>query len=521
MDDPAAGILADLTGPGGEFEIAGGRFVRARGALHEWLAASREYGEREYLVQAEQRLTFASHYGVAGGLAAVLTAEFGVRPGDRVAILGGNSPAWVSAFWAAVSAGAVVAAGNAWWTQREATAALRRAEPRVVLADARRAPLVADLGVPVLPLRVDVEPAEPRVVDVDGEAPAVIVYTSGTTGTPKGAVHSHRALLAIVEYHRLMDAMGTRLAARYGVAPGSGPRRFLMSMPLFHIGSLHNLAIPRLATGDTIVIDSGSFDAERVLRLIERERITNWAVVPTMASRIAECATSHDLSSLSALSINSAPSSPALKDRVRAVVPSAQIVDSYGLTESGTAATLASPADLAVAPTSAGRPVPSVTVSVRDSAGRPVPDGTEGEIWVRSQFAMSGYWGDPAATAAALHDGWLRTGDLGTLRDGRLYLASRRSDLILRGGENVYPAEVEAALEEHPAVVEAAVFGVAHPDLGQEVAAVVVGEVDTEGLRAWLADRLAYYKIPSRWRVAARPLPRTATGKIVRTGLHV
>jgi acyl-CoA synthetase (AMP-forming)/AMP-acid ligase II len=521
MDDPAARILAELTAPGGPFEISDGRFVRLRASLRDWLEASRGFGEREYLVQDGERVSYADHYGRVGGLAACLAGEHGVQAGDRVAILGANSPAWVTAFWAATSLGAVVAAGNAWWTPREAEASLRRARPAVVLADDKRAPLAAGLGVPVLPLDVRPDADEPPVIAVEGEAPAVIVYTSGTTGTPKGAVHSHRALLAIVEYHRLMDALATAMAAAYGLPARQEPRRFLMSMPLFHIGSLHNLAVPRLATGDTLVIDRGAFDADRVLSLIERERITNWAVVPTMASRVVGRAGAYDVSSLTALSINSAPSSPAVRDGVRAAVPSVQIVDSYGLTESGTAATLASPADLAVAPTSVGRAVPSVTVSIRDADGVELPEGTEGEIWVHSQFAMSGYDGDPEATDAVLRDGWLRTGDLGTLRDGRLYVASRRSDLILRGGENVYPAEVEAALGEHPDVVEAAVFGVAHADLGQEVAAVVVGDVDPDKLRPWLAERLAYYKVPTRWRVTSQPLPRTATGKIVRSGLHL
>jgi acyl-CoA synthetase (AMP-forming)/AMP-acid ligase II len=521
MDDPAAAALAELTGPGAEFEIRDGRFVRARESLRDWLESSREYGERDYLVQGAQRVSFAEHYGRAGALAGVLSREYGVTPGDRVAILAANSPAWVTAFWAASSLGAVVAAGNAWWTEREAAVSLQRCAPRLIIADEKRAALVADLGVPVLPAVVPSESAEPPVVAVGAEDPAVIVYTSGTTGTPKGAVHSQRALLAIVKYHRLMDALGARVAAAYGLPPRATPRRFLMSMPLFHIASLHNLAIPRLATGDSLVIDSGAFDADRVLGLIERERVTNWAVVPTMAARIVSGAENFDLTSLSALSINSAPSSRQLKESVRSAVPSVQIVDSYGLTESGTAATLASALDLAVAPDSVGRPIPSVEVAIRDADGEAVADGTEGEIWVRSQFAMSGYWDDPAATAAVLHHGWLRTGDLGCLRDGRLFMASRRSDLILRGGENVYPAEVEAVLDEHPAVVEAAVFGIEHPDLGQEVAAVVVGDIEADELRAFVAERLAYYKVPTRWRVTTEPLPRTATGKIVRTGLHV
>jgi acyl-CoA synthetase (AMP-forming)/AMP-acid ligase II len=367
--------------------------------------------------------------------------------------------------------------------------------------------------------------SELRDVRPGEDSPAVVMYTSGTTGHPKGATHSHRNLLSVIEYHRYTDAMADRLAEAVGMPARTGPRRFLMSMPLFHIASLHNCAIPRMTTGDTLVIDAGRFDVERVLALIERERVTNWAVVPTMAHRIVEhpAVSKYDLSSLTALSINSAPSSPALKERVRQAVPSVQaaIADSYGLTESSTAATVATPVELMLSPTTVGRPIPSVEVSIRDTDAALVADGDEGEIWLRSQFNMLGYWRDAQATAAAItEDGWLRTGDLGALRDGRLYLATRRSDLILRGGENVYPAEVEAVLEEHPDVVESAVFGVDDPDLGQAVAAIVVcSGVGADELRTFAAGRLAYYKVPAHWRLTTAPLQRTATGKVVRSAL--
>ncbi|MGN6605918.1 MAG: class I adenylate-forming enzyme family protein [Jatrophihabitans sp.] len=529
MTDPAAdaaAVTARLTAPGAEFEIVDGRFTRARGSLRHWLVDAEAFGEREHLVQDDQRITFTQFAARVRGTAARLT-DLGVRPGDRVAVLGANSPAWVLACWAGIACGAVVTAGNAWWTPREAAASLQRAEPSVVLVDARRRALADGLDVPVLDLAETTADAGADAwpdVAPDPDDPAVIVYTSGTTGLPKGAVHSHRALLAIIEYHRLMDALGAELALLYGRPPRPDPRRFLMSMPLFHIASLHNLALPRLCTGDTIVIDTGRFDPDRVLSLVERERITNWAVVPTMARRILDRAGEHDLGSLTALSINSAPSAPALKDAVQAAIPSVQaaVVDTYGLTECGTAATLAGAVDLALAPGSVGRPVASVEVSVRDADGMPLPDDETGEVWVRSQFAMSGYWRDPDATARAITpDGWLRTGDLGHLHDGRLYLGARRSDLIIRGGENVYPAEVEAALDEHPDVEECAVFGVDDADLGQAVAAIVVGTTDVEALRTWLADRIAYYKIPAHWSIRTTRLPRTATGKIVRSGLRL
>ena len=534
----AADVRARLIGPGGPFEL-GLEEIRGvplpvwtnrRTSILEWLENSAAFGDRDYLVQGDRRLSYREHLAAVAEVADALAAVWGVGPGDRVAIVAANSIEWVVAMWATLSLGGVVVAGNAWWTEPEAFYSLDRADPAVVIADVKRERLVADHRWPVvltdelLNLAPSAEKRDLRSCR-DEDDPAVIVYTSGTTGHPKGATHSHRNLLAVIEYHRYTDAASAAMTEAFGIPARTEPRRFLMSMPLFHIASLHNCVIPRLALGDTVVVDEGRFDVERVLGLIERENVTNWAVVPTMAHRIVEhpAVGKYDLSSLAALSINSAPSSPALKDRVRAAIPTVQasVADSYGLTESSTAATLATPIELMLNPTSVGLPIPSVAVSIRDADGTRLPDGEEGEIWLRSQFNMLGYWRDDEATAAALTaDGWLRTGDLGSLRDGRLYLATRRSDLILRGGENVYPAEIEAVLDEHPGVVECAVFGVDDADLGQAVAAIVVCDgVDQAELRAFVSERLAYYKVPAHWRLTQEPLLRTATGKVIRRSL--
>lgn len=240
-----------------------------------------------------------------------------------------------------------------------------------------------------------------------------------------------------------------------------------------------------------------------------------------MAHRLLEHGdlSQYDLSSLTSFALASAPSSPAFKQRLREKVPfAAALVDSYGMTET---CAVASPMDLAQWPGTLGRPIVTVQIEARDPLGVPLPEGQEGEIYVRSPFNMLGYWGDEAATAATLHeDRWLATGDLGMLEDGRLRLTSRRSDLVLRGGENVYPAEVEAVLAEHPAVRECIVLGKPHADLGEEVAAVVVLEDDAavtaQDLQAWTAEQLAYYKVPSSWRLQSQPLPRNATGKVAR-----
>ncbi|MBM9460121.1 acyl--CoA ligase [Nocardioides sp. zg-536] len=500
-------------------------------ALHEVLAASVAHGDRTYLRTLDGTVTFAQHLRRVSSLAHALRTEHGIGKGDRIAIAAANSQEWIETFWATVSIGAVAVGCNAWWSPRELGHALELTRPALVVADERRRAHLGEIDVPV----ISIEDGHERLAaaypdaplpeaDVVEDDPAVILFTSGTSGRPKGATHSHRNLCSVVGFHRSMDAM----AAQYGDPVAPQDKVYLLAMPLFHVGSLHNLAVPRLATGSTVALHLGAFDPTRVLQLVQDARVTHWGAVPTMANRLLEFdhVGDYDTSSLYAFSLASAPSSPAFKDRLRSHLPFAgALVDSYGLTESCTAVAVATPMDLAESPGTLGSPILGVEVEVRDPMGNALPAGEEGEICVRSAYNMLGYWENPEATAAAFdHQRWLRTGDIGSLdQKGRIRLAARRSDLIIRGGENIYPAEVEALLAEHPDVREVVVLGVPHGDLGQEVAAVVVpaaAGTDAAALVAALeeyaAEGIAHYKVPTRWRVTAEPLPRNATGKVVR-----
>lgn len=541
-------VITRLTGPGGRFEITSEEVLgtpmpvmRHRGrAVADLLAASRAWGDRDYLVTLDRRMTYAQHLAAVAALSTALREDYTVAKGDRVAILAANSPEWVVAFWAAQCVGAIGVGLNSWWTPREIEYGLRHCRPTVLIVDAKRAGLMADIdtsGIAVLTIETDLprliaahSGAELPRIDIDEDDPSVLLYTSGTSGRPKGALHSHRNLLAVVDYHRFTDALSAEMTGRAYVDTEPSSARYLLTSPLFHIASLHNLVVPRLATGSTVVMHQGSFDADTVLRLIERERVTNWGAVPTMASRLLEHGNveKYDVSSLTAFALASAPSSIAFKNRLRERLPFARnaLVDSYGLTECSTAITVASAADLEQYPGTLGRPILLASLEIRDPVGDRVPDGTEGEVCVRSPYVMLGYWDDAEATAAAITpDRWLRTGDFGVLEEGRLRLTGRRSDLILRGGENVYPAEIEQCLEEHPAVHECVVLGIAHEDLGQEVAAVVVvrpgSTVTDQQLREFAAERLSYFKVPTRWRITTEPLPRNATGKVIRRDITV
>lgn len=541
-------VTSKLTGPGGRFEIVeeevrGNRMpvIRNRDRkVGDLVAASKAWGDRDYLVTVDRRISFAEHADAVAAVATAMRDEYGIEKGDRVALLGANSPEWVIAFWASQCLGAVAVGLNSWWTPAELEHGIGMVRPKIVVADAKRAEVLAKVQVSGFTV-LTVEDDLPRLVaegagadlptaDVDEDDPAVILFTSGTSGRPKGALHSQRNLLAVVDYHRYSDAMVAHMYGRTYDDSVPSDNRYLLTSPLFHIASLHNLAVPRLATGSTVVLTEGRFDIDQVFGLIEREKVTNWGAVPTMASRMLEHEDTdrYDLSSLTAFALASAPSSPAFKKRLREKFPFADraLVDSYGLTECSTAVAVATAGELEAFPGTLGSPILTVAMEIRDPLGDRVPDGVEGEVCVRSPFVMLGYWEDEAATAAAITEGgWLRTGDFGILEHGRLRLTGRRSDLILRGGENVYPTEIEQVLDEHPAVQECAVIGVDHDDLGQEVAAVVVlhsgHDASEQELRDFCAERLSYYKVPAHWRITREELPRNATGKIRRRDVTV
>lgn len=530
-----AHVVAGLTGPGGPFELTvesvlGATVTVMRNRPHSLTEvfddAAERFGDRDYLVTADRRISFAEHARHARSLAHTFATEYGIGKGDRVAIFAANSPEWIETFWAVELLGAVTVGFNAWWSAGEVAYALDHSTPKLVIVDKRRQEVLGDNDIPTLDLEVDIpglaesnpDATTPGVL-IDEDDPATILYTSGTSGRPKGAVHSHRNLLAVNDYHRFNDA----LAAAFMPDAEGVTRRYLMTSPLFHIASLHNLAVPRLATGSAVVLVQGAFDADRVLALIEQERVTNWGAVPTMAKRLLDADLErYDLSSMTAFALASAPSSPEFQDRLRRRLPFAVgLADSYGMTESSTAMTVATAMDLATHPGTLGRPIIGCALEIRDPLGERVPDGTEGEICVRSAYVMLGYWNDPSATAAAItEDRWLHTGDFGVVEDGMLRLTTRRSDLILRGGENVYPTEIEQCLDECPGVLESAVVGIPDDDLGQIVGAVVVTDpncpVDETALTDFIADRLARFKQPAVWRITAEPLPRNATGKVIR-----
>jgi acyl-CoA synthetase (AMP-forming)/AMP-acid ligase II len=537
-----AAAEAELLAPGGLFEtevveVAGRPMAVFRNrmrSLREALAASAGHGDAPYVTftdgERRRTLTFAEHHRAVAAVAAALAERHGVGPGDRVAILAANCPEWIVTFWAATSLGAIAVGCNGWWVGPEIRHALADCDPALLVADrARLARLDGDAGVPTVVVEDDFAALVSHApgaalpdTPIGEDDPALILYTSGTTGRPKGAVNTHRNVIAAVG---LSFFHGLRMMMSGLTPPSPDPPVQLVTSPLFHVSGLHMAAVAFLVGGVRSVWTTGRFDPVTVMRVIEAERVTHWSFTPTMLHRVVTHPDvgRYDLSSLRSGGGGGAAFSPTLQRRAKEVLPALRTTMGvgYGQTECAALATLNAGEELNRYPTSVGRPLPTVELAIRDPQGRPVPDGVDGEICVRGPMVMPGYWRRPEETAAVLDaDGWLRTGDLGHLAGGRLYLAARRFDLILRGGENVYPAEVEQCLEEHPDVAEVAVLGVAHEEWGQEVAAIVVPAAgrrpEAAALEAFCRERLAAFKVPTRWEVRDEPLPRNAAGKVMR-----
>jgi acyl-CoA synthetase (AMP-forming)/AMP-acid ligase II len=543
-------IEARLTAPGAPFEIVEADVLGAPmrvfherlPSLRALLETSAAHAAKEYLVTDDgRRITYGENLRNVASVATALRERYGVGPGDRVAILAANCPEWITAFWATVSLGAIAVGLNGWWVGDEILYGLADSEPKVLVGDAKRLARVAGAKLPGAIAVVPIESEFPKLlahdpgaalpsVPIGEDQPATILYTSGTTGRPKGAVNTHRGIVALVRcqvFHgaRLMMRAAAAAAAR-GETPAPPKNRpcNLVNTPLFHVSGLYTGAVTSLANGLKTVWTLGRFDPTRVLALIESERVTSWGPMGTMLLRVLDHPDfgRYDTSSVVQIGSGGAPMPKALLERMAAAFPNARasVGLGYGLTESTALATVIAGAELEARPDSVGRPIPTCDVEIRDAAGRPVPAGTEGEVHVRSPLVMLEYWRKPKETAETILPGrWLRTGDVGRLDDeGYLYINSRRRDLILRGAENVYPAEIEHCLELHPAVREAAVVGVDHPELGQEVKAIVVvdGDPTRDELTRHVAARLAYFKVPAHWELRREPLPRNATGKILK-----
>jgi long-chain acyl-CoA synthetase len=581
-DAPSMSIAdanAALTAPGQLFEM---EEIDIRGvptrvwknappSLRAVMDMSVGHGDAVFLVYEDERTTFAEHYRIASTLAHRLRTTFGIEQGDRVAIIMRNLPEWVMAFWAATLAGAIVVPLNAWWSGEELRYGLEDSGSKVAFVDTERverirpyldglpalgAVIVADehrteptaplavaeppgTSVPEWPFALALGPvdetATPPELAIDPEDDATIFYTSGTTGRPKGAVGTHRNMAT-----NLMSLffINTRGATRFGtsLAPVGEKTQaaFLLSVPLFHATGCHSVMVSNLAAGGKLVM-MHHFDPERALQLIEREQIGTFGGVPSMVMQVLDSPnfSKFDTSSVRGVSYGGAPAPPDLVRRIRAAWPIGQPSNGYGLTETSSVTSMNSGGDYIAKPESVGPAVPVCDVAVmpEDFAGAEpddtVPSGPDvrGELWIKGPNVVRGYWNRPDATATTFTRGWLHTGDVARLdEDDFIYIVDRAKDMIIRGGENVYSVQVEAALFEHPAVADCAVIGVPHPTLGEEVGAVIVlrpgAKVTADELQAHVKARLAGFMVPTHIWFRSEPLPRNPQGKVLKRELR-
>jgi len=546
--------LAQLTGAGSPFEL---RVEDVRGipmrnfaarprSLREFVARAAEHGDREFLVQGARRISYGEFARLVWGTAAALRQR-GIGHGDRIAILGYNSIDYLVVVFAAASIGAIVVALNGWWVEEELEYALRDSGARTLVVDDRLFARVARLagtidtlrevlwrGAGAAPagtqaLRELLVPADEVPADPLSEDDAfVILYTSGTTGRPKGCITTHRGTVTQVMGILLQGMVSTLLGEPSPLPSGGGQAVALMTAPMFHVAGVHTGICTAMAAGAKVILGEGRFDADRVLALIAKERVTTWSAIPTMLHRVVHSPSvrDHDLSSLVRISFGGAPTAPETMARAREVLPVAPgLSNGYGLTETHGIVMLCGGKDLEENPTAVGRPAAFFDVRLVDDQGRDVPDGNLGELWLRSPTVTPGYWNRPDATAEAIRDGWLHTGDIAT-RDahGLYHIVDRAKDMIIRGGENVYCVEIENCLVTHPEVDEAAIIGAPDPELGERVKAVVRrvpgSRLTADELRTHVAARLAAFKVPEIVEFRDAPLPRSPAGKVLKNELR-
>jgi len=536
-------MLATVVGPGGRLIIE--RDEQGRAIVANFPATLPSFfrtfcalnADAEAIVAEAERLTFADLDRWSEQLAKALVS-WGIAKGDRVGIAMRNCPTWVVSYMAIVKAGGVATLLNGWWQPHEMQHALELVEPRLILADAPRAkriegvcgtcklvtlPIEQHLGEALAPLLDGAGDAD--LLDVAPEDEATILFTSGSTGEAKGALSTHRAVITGVYTY------ATGLIVLFGLLTEEGrppaTKRTLINVPLFHVTGEVPVMLNSFVINRCMVM-MPKWDAGEALRLIEKERITYFVGVPTMSLELMNHPDRHkyDLSSLTDIAAGGAPRPVSHVARLQEEFPEAQPALGYGLTETNAVGCSNFWGSYAAKPESTGRAhKPFVELAILGAGDAHLPTGERGEIGIRSAANIKCYWENPEATAALFTaDGFVKTGDIGYLdEDGYLFIVDRKKDIIIRGGENIACAEVEAEIYACPAVAEAAVFGIADDRLGEvPVAVVYLHEEDNltgEQLRTFLEPRIAAFKIPARFIFSDQPLPKLGTGKLDRLAI--
>ena len=550
-----ATALATLSAPGSEHEIVtadirGQRlrvFKNAPSCLGALFAQTRS--DATFLVYEDEQLSFAETHDLAAKLAQALVADYGITKGDRVAISMRNYPEWVVSFMAVTAIGAVAVALNALWQPDEMAYGLNDSEAKLLIADRERlqrlAECAADVNLAVLLVRTAGVPAQidaghnpvrtwasvvteaadcawPKAVVLPDDD-ATILYTSGSTGHPKGVVSTHRNILTALLSWELDAKAGALLA---GIAPGVPVTQpaTLLAVPLFHATGSHAVYLASYRAQRKLVC-MYKWSPTVAAQLIDAHQITNFIAPAAMTGDLIEQARRDGIALNSLVSVGGggAPRAPEQVKRIEETFGNALPGTGWGMTETNAIGTTIGGQDYLDHPASSGRASAVVELKVVDEAGQALAPGERGELLIRGASVVWGYWRRPDANAETFVDGWMRTGDLAYLDgEGYLYIVDRIKDLVIRGGENIGCGEVEAALLEHPDVVEACVYAVPDKRLGEEVGASYFSHhgLGEDELQAFLRTRLAAFKVPRYLWPHTQPLPRTASGKILKRDLR-
>ncbi|MDE0952945.1 MAG: class I adenylate-forming enzyme family protein [Halioglobus sp.] len=545
--------VAALTEAGRDFELTQYSignvdytvYKNAPKTLQDVYFAATAHGDSEFIIYQGERWTFNTFFQQAWSLADALDTKHNIAPGDRVGIAMRNYPEWLSAFVAITSIGALAVPINSWGTTRDLLFAARNSECKTVFCDQQRHTLMAaglaesninsviarssatspiEFGQTLEDFVADSKNASRPNVTIASEDSALIMYTSGTTGQPKGAVSTHRALCqAIMNFECTGTACAMANPDLIGAmfSKGFAPSQML-AVPLFHVSGLHAIFFTALRAGRKIVM-MYKWDTHSALQLIEQERITILSAAPSMLLQLFESPEfdQHDTSSLSSLGGGGSATPAKVAVLMREKVQNMYGGTGWGMTETNSIGTAFTGQAFIDNPGSVGFCHATVEVKICDPNGHEVTAGEPGRIWIKTPTVISEYWRRPDANEKSFCEGWFDSEDIGYFDSkGYLYLSDRAKDLVIRGGENIYPAEIEAALCEHPAVHEAAAFGIADEKMGEQVVVVVVPKcgvsLTEEALKIFSSQHLAAFKIPSRLTIVEEALPRNPAGKVLK-----
>ena len=537
------GLLQTAPFPVARFGVDMPVLVQSPPALPHYFAHfCAQNADKEFIVDGSVRLTFAQAYAAAREAAGGLVQGHGVKPGEFVGIAARNSACWIVAYMAVLMAGGCATLINGWWQGGEMAEGIRLGPCRLVIADEGRAKRLAGLdhGAEILAMAHDCTPgtglaaltakgggADTPLPEIGGDDRATMLFTSGSTGQSKGAWSDHRSVTQATMNYLAQSIAVLGLMEERGTLPSSQPTT-LVNVPLFHVTGEVPLLLQSFALGRKLVM-MAKWDAVEAMRLIEAEKCTYFVGVPLMSYEIATHPdrANYDLSSCVTFAAGGAPRPTEHVTRIREALPQGFPIIGYGLTETNGVGCGNFNENYLAKPTSTGRASPPLAeVGILDDDGRVLEQGAIGEICIRSICNFNGYWCNDEATAAAFtSDGWFRSGDLGYLdEDAYLFIVDRKKDIIIRGGENISCIEVEGAIYAHADVAEASVFGLPDERFGEVPAAVYHLEegatLGPEALHAFLATRLAPFKLPVKYWEVGEPLPRLGTEKVDKRALR-